>query len=103
GQIQGGIAQGLGQALLEQVAYDARGQLLTTSLLDYALPRAASMPPLQLDYLQTPSPLNPLGAKGVGEVGAVGAPPAIVNAVADALARARADALPSPLDKASPR
>jgi carbon-monoxide dehydrogenase large subunit len=86
GQIHGGIAQGLAQAVLEQVVYDASGQLLTSSLLDYALPRAGAMPPLWLDHRETPSPLNPLGAKGVGEAGAVGTPAAIVNAVVDALA-----------------
>ncbi|HLZ32209.1 MAG TPA: xanthine dehydrogenase family protein molybdopterin-binding subunit [Chloroflexota bacterium] len=85
GQVQGGIAQAVGQALTEQVVYDADGQLLTGSLGDYALPRATDMPPLRLDHTVTPSPSNPLGAKGVGEAGTNGCPPAIANAVMDAL------------------
>jgi carbon-monoxide dehydrogenase large subunit len=85
GQMHGGIAQAVGQALVEQVAYDADGQLLSGSLGDYALPRAADMPPILLDHTTTPSPLNPLGAKGVGEAGTNGCPPAIANAVIDAL------------------
>ncbi len=86
GQIVGGIAQGIGQALLERVVYDPSGQLVTGSLLDYAAPRARNMPALELYFRETPSPLNPLGAKGVGEAGAVGAPGAVVNAIIDALA-----------------
>ena len=85
GQVQGGLAQGLGQALLEQVVFSPDGQLLTGSLLDYAIPRADDMPPLVLDHTVTPSPRNPLGVKGVGESGAIGAPPAVLNAVVDAL------------------
>jgi carbon-monoxide dehydrogenase large subunit len=85
GQMHGGIAQAVGQALVEQVAYDADGQLLSGSLGDYAVPRAADMPPMLLDHTTTPSPLNPLGAKGVGEAGTNGCPPAIANAVIDAL------------------
>ena len=85
GQILGGIAQGIGEALLEQVIFDQSGQTLTASLMDYAVPRADTMPELILDHTETPSPLNPLGAKGVGEAGTNGCPPAIVNAVADAL------------------
>lgn len=86
GQIVGGIAQGIGEALLERVVYDADGQLLSGSLMDYALPRADDMPAFRLDRMCTPSPFNTLGAKGVGEAGTIGAPPAIVNAVLDALA-----------------
>ena len=86
GQIVGGIAQGVGEALLERVVYDADGQLLTGSLADYALPRADDMPDIRLDRSCTPSLFNTLGAKGVGEAGTIGAPPAIVNAVLDALA-----------------
>lgn len=86
GQIQGAIVQGIGQALLEQIIYDASGQLVTGSLLDYAAPRADTIPWLRLDLLETPSPLNPLGAKGLGEAGTVGAPAAVINAVVDALA-----------------
>jgi carbon-monoxide dehydrogenase large subunit len=86
GQIQGGIAQGLGQALYEEVVYDENGQLVTGSLMDYALPRAADLPRFDLARTETPTPVNPLGAKGVGEAGTIGSTPAIVNAVVDALA-----------------
>jgi carbon-monoxide dehydrogenase large subunit len=86
GQVHGGIAQAVGQALAERVIYDTQGQLLTGSLGDYAVPRAADMPPMLLDHTVTPSPHNPLGAKGVGEAGTNGCPPAIANAVMDALA-----------------
>ena len=86
GQIQGGIVQGLGQALYEEVVYDENGQLLTSSLMDYALPRAANLPRLNLARTETPTPVNPLGIKGIGEAGTIGATPAIVNAVMDALA-----------------
>ena len=87
GQIQGGIAQGLGQALREHCAHDPdNGQLLTGSFMDYALPRAADMPPLVLELDETqPCAHNPLGAKGCGEAGAIGAPMAVVGAVLDAL------------------
>jgi aerobic carbon-monoxide dehydrogenase large subunit len=86
GQVHGSIAQGLGQALLEDLRYGEDGQLLTGSLLDYALPTAATMPPLELGRTVTPSPHNALGAKGVGEAGCIGGPPSVVNAVVDALA-----------------
>ncbi|HEY2923313.1 MAG TPA: xanthine dehydrogenase family protein molybdopterin-binding subunit [Candidatus Binatia bacterium] len=86
GQVQGGIAQGLGQALYEGVVYDENGQLLTGSLMDYALPRAADLPRLQLARTETPSPVNPLGIKGIGEAGTIGSTPAVVSAVVDALA-----------------
>jgi carbon-monoxide dehydrogenase large subunit len=85
GQVHGGIAQAVGQSLSERVVYDTSGQLLTGSLGDYALPRAGDMPPLLLDHTVTPTPFNPLGAKGVGEAGTNGCPPAIANAVIDAL------------------
>jgi aerobic carbon-monoxide dehydrogenase large subunit len=86
GQIVGGLAQGIGQALLEHVRYGEDGQLMTGTFMDYAIPRADDMPPdLVLDRTVTPSPLNPLGAKGIGEGGACMAPPAIVGAVVDAL------------------
>ncbi len=85
GQIQGGIVQGLGQALFEEVVYDENGQLLTGSLMDYALPRAGDLPRLDLARTETPTPVNPLGVKGVGEAGTIGSTPAIVNAVVDAL------------------
>lgn len=85
GQIRGGFAQGFGEAMMEEVVYDADGQLLTGSLMDYALPRAADMPELTIHTTAHPSPLNALGAKGVGEAGTIGAPVAILNAVLDAL------------------
>jgi carbon-monoxide dehydrogenase large subunit len=86
GQLHGGIAQGVGQALWEGAVYDANGQLLSGSLLDYALPRASWLPSFELDETVTPSPVNPLGVKGVGEAGAIASTPAAVNAVLDALA-----------------
>jgi carbon-monoxide dehydrogenase large subunit len=86
GQVQGGLAQGIGQVLIERVHYDAAGQLLTASLMDYALPRADEMPAMTvlLDE-RAPCATNPLGAKGAGEAGAIGIPPALVAAVVDAL------------------
>jgi carbon-monoxide dehydrogenase large subunit len=85
GQIVGGIAQGLGGALLEHLVYDEQGQLMSSSLLDYAMPRATDMPNVDMQHMQIPSPLNPLGIKGLGEGGAVGSHAAVANAVADAL------------------
>jgi len=86
GQVHGGIAQGIGQALLEGCAYDENGQLLTGSYMDYAMPRADDMPFFAVDHsCQTPCTHNPLGVKGCGEAGAIGSPPAVVNAVVDAL------------------
>jgi aerobic carbon-monoxide dehydrogenase large subunit len=85
GQLTGGAAQGIGEALLELVVYGPDGQLLTGSLLDYAVPRADAIPSLELDRSETPSPRNPLGAKGVGESATVGTPAAIANAAVDAL------------------
>ena len=86
GQIVGGFAQGLGQTMLERIVYGEDGQLLTGTFMEYAIPRADDMPDLVVDRTVTPSPLNPLGVKGVGEGSACVAPPAIVNAVIDALA-----------------
>jgi len=87
GQIHGGVAQGVGQALMEQVVYDGEsGQLLTTSFMDYALPRADTLPDMLITSNPVPTKLNPLGAKGAGEAGTVGALPAVINAVLDALA-----------------
>jgi aerobic carbon-monoxide dehydrogenase large subunit len=85
GQIHGGIAHGIGNALIEEIVYDGTGQLVTGTLMDYALPRAADVPPLEVHHVVTPSPLNPLGVKGAGEGGTLPAPAAIANAVADAL------------------
>jgi carbon-monoxide dehydrogenase large subunit len=85
GQIQGGLAQGIGQALIEEVVYNSDGQLLTGSFMDYALPRATDFPRFELDHTVTPTPVNPLGAKGCGEAGTLGSTPSIVAAVVDAL------------------
>ncbi len=88
GQVHGGLAQGLGQALLENCVYDENGQLLSASYMDYAMPRAKDMPSFGVDHsCQTPCTHNPLGVKGCGEAGAIGSPPALVNAVIDALQR----------------
>ncbi|MXY38734.1 MAG: xanthine dehydrogenase family protein [Rhodospirillaceae bacterium] len=85
GQLLGGVAQGVGEAVLERIVYDADGQLLTGSFMDYGIPRAADMPPVTLERMETPSPANLLGAKGIGEAGAIGAPAAIACAVMAAL------------------
>jgi aerobic carbon-monoxide dehydrogenase large subunit len=85
GQVHGGIAQGAAQALFEQVRYDADGNNLTGSLATYAMPSAAELPSFETARMETPSPLNPLGAKGIGESGAIGSTPAVHNAVVDAL------------------
>jgi len=85
GQIHGGVAQGLGQALWEQAVYDESGQLITGELTDYALPKAHFMPWIESSHTETPSPVNPLGVKGVGEAGTIGCSPAVVNSVVDAL------------------
>jgi aerobic carbon-monoxide dehydrogenase large subunit len=97
GQLQGGVAEGFGEAFLEQVLYDAEGQLLTGSLSDYAIPRATNLPMLELSRTETPSPRNPLGMKGVGESGTVSAPPALANAIADALRPFGARDIPLPM------
>ena len=96
-QIHGGLAQGIGQALYEEVIYDQDGQLLTSTLMDYPLPIAGQVPNFVTELVETPSPLNPLGVKGVGEAGCIGAPPAIVNAVLDALAPLGIHAIDMPL------
>jgi len=85
GQLLGGLAQGLGQAMLERIVYDDEGQLLTGSLMDYAIPRADQMPPVELESLAESTQANLLGAKGVGEAGCIGVPAALLNAAADAL------------------
>ena len=85
GQVHGGLAQGIGQALLEKCVYDEQGQLLTGSYMDYTMPRADNLPNFTLDTHKVPAPDNPLGVKGCGEVGAIGSPPAVINAVIDAL------------------
>jgi carbon-monoxide dehydrogenase large subunit len=85
GQIHGGLAQGIGQAMIEEVVYNEDGQLITGSFMDYAIPRASDFPRFELDATVTPTPVNPLGAKGVGEAGTLGSTPCIVSAVVDAL------------------
>ena len=97
GQIHGGVAQGAGQALMERVVYEREsGQLLTASFMDYAMPRADDMPLFEVESNPVPTKLNPLGAKGAGEAGTVGALPAVMNAVVDALASAGAPAIDMP-------
>ena len=88
GQVHGGVAQAVGQALMERAVYDADGQLLTASFMDYCMPRADDFPPIAFETRNVPSTTNPMGLKGAGEAGTIGATPAVVNAVADALWRA---------------
>lgn len=90
GQVQGGVAQGLGQALMERIVYDAEGQLLSASFMDYAIPRATDLPALEVGLVEVPARSNPLGVKGAGESGVSGSLAAVMNAIADALARAGA-------------
>ena len=85
GQIHGGVAHGIGQALMEGAHYDAEGQLLTASYMDYCMPRADDLPSFKVDTIETPCPSNPLGIKGCGEAGAIAAPAAVINAVTDAV------------------
>jgi aerobic carbon-monoxide dehydrogenase large subunit len=85
GQVHGGLAQGIAQALLETLVYGDDGQLLTGSLMDYAVPHADDLPAFTTGETVTPTPFNPLGAKGIGEAATIGSTPAIVNAVVDAL------------------
>ncbi len=89
GQIHGGVAQGVGGALLEEMVYDEQGQLLTGTFMDYLVPTAMELPPIETVHLEYPSPRNPLGIKGIGEGGAISPPAAIANAVEDALAPVR--------------
>ncbi len=87
GQVHGGVAQGIGQAFMERTSYDPdSGQLLSASFMDYALPRAEDLPDIEVDLIEVPCETNPLGVKGAGEAGAVGSPPAVINALVDALA-----------------
>ncbi|MER9639391.1 xanthine dehydrogenase family protein molybdopterin-binding subunit [Mesorhizobium sp. M0239] len=85
GQVHGGLAQGIGQALLEGAHYDNSGQLLTASYMDYTMPRAGDLPSFKVSTSNTPCPGNPLGIKGCGEAGAIGSPPAVINAITDAI------------------
>ncbi|HLX59308.1 MAG TPA: xanthine dehydrogenase family protein molybdopterin-binding subunit [Ktedonobacteraceae bacterium] len=91
GQIHGGITQGIGQAMYEGAIYGDDGQLLTATLMDYAMPLAADLPSYQTDSTVTPSPVNPLGVKGIGEAGTIGSTPAVANAIVDALGVAHID------------
>ncbi|HEV8357218.1 MAG TPA: molybdopterin cofactor-binding domain-containing protein [Gemmatimonadales bacterium] len=86
GQVQGGVVQGLGEALQEMAVYDEQGQLLTGTMMDYAVPRASQMPAIETAHTVTPSPVNPLGVKGIGEAGTIASAACLVNAVCDALA-----------------
>ena len=85
GQVHGGVAQGIGQALYENAHYDESGQLITASYMDYTMPRADNFPEIKVGFTSTPATSNPLGAKGCGEAGAIAAPPAVMNAVVDAI------------------
>jgi carbon-monoxide dehydrogenase large subunit len=96
GQIQGGVAQGAGQALLEDVIYDSDGQLVTGTLQDYAIPHADTLPTITIDFSPVPSTTNPLGAKGVGEGGTVASTPTVMNAILDALAPLGVPDVPMP-------
>ena len=97
GQVHGGVAQGIGQALCEQAVYDENGQLITGELMDYAVPKASMIPWIESEHTTTPSPVNPLGVKGVGEAGTIGASPAVVNSVVDALSHLGVRHLDMPL------
>jgi carbon-monoxide dehydrogenase large subunit len=85
GQVHGGVIQSIAQALFEETVYGEDGQLQTASLVEYQIPSAADLPSIQLDRTVTPSPVNPLGVKGIGEAGTIAATPAVVNAAVDAL------------------
>ena len=85
GQVHGGVAQGIGQALMERVSYDEGGQILSASFMDYALPRAEDLPPILTASRPVPAKTNPVGAKGCGEAGCAGSLPSVMNAVVDAL------------------
>jgi carbon-monoxide dehydrogenase large subunit len=97
GQVHGGIAHALGQALYERIEYDEAGQLVTGTFVDYALPTAAELPSFETDRTETPSTVNSLGVKGVGEAGTIAASPAVTNAVIDALRPLGVDYINMPL------
>jgi len=109
GQVHGGIAQGVGQALLEGAVYSKEGQLVTGSMMDYTMPRAHDLPSFHVGLTETKSPSNPLGIKGCGEAGAIAAPAAVINAITDAIGTenlampATANAVWSALQGAKPR
>jgi aerobic carbon-monoxide dehydrogenase large subunit len=96
GQIHGGVAQGVGQALMESIVFDADGQLVTGSFQDYAMPRATDFPDLVSGLTEVPATTNPLGVKGAGEAGATGAPPAVIGAILDALRQLGIDHIDMP-------
>lgn len=100
GQLRGGMAQGIGEALMEQIVYDADGQMLTGSLMDYTLPRASTVPDVDLRKLETPTSANALGSKGVGEAGCIGVPATILNAAIDALRPIGVQTIDMPLTSA---
>jgi len=91
GQVHGGLAQGIGQALLEGAVYDGSGQLVTASFMDYAMPRADDLPSFKVDTTMTRCPSNPLGIKGCGEAGAIAAPAAVMNAITNAIGSEQID------------
>jgi carbon-monoxide dehydrogenase large subunit len=97
GQIHGGVVHAIGQALYEQIVYDSNGQLVTGSFVDYALPTAAEVPSFETDRTETPSPVNSLGVKGIGEAGTIGATPAVTAAVQDAIRPLGVDWIDMPL------
>ncbi|MGC1351490.1 MAG: molybdopterin cofactor-binding domain-containing protein, partial [Xanthobacteraceae bacterium] len=97
GQIHGGIAQGVGQALFENVVYEKSGQLVTGSFLDYGMPRADDFPFFTSEFVEIPATTNPLGIKGIGEAGTIAAPPTVVNAVLDAVRELGVEHLDMPL------
>jgi len=97
GQVHGAVVQGIGQALLEDMAYSPEGQPLAGSLMDYALPRADNMPSFTFETIETPSPITGLGVKGIGELPTLAAPPAVVNAVMDAISQTGVRHLDTPL------
>jgi carbon-monoxide dehydrogenase large subunit len=96
GQVHGGLAQGIAQALYEEAVYDDDGNLLTTTLADYLVPSAADLPHFTTDRTETPATTNPLGVKGVGEAGTIASTPAVVNAIVDALRPMGIDDVPMP-------
>jgi aerobic carbon-monoxide dehydrogenase large subunit len=97
GQVQGGLAQGIGQALFEHTVYEeGSGQLLSGSFMDYALPRADDLPPLDITLAELPTMINPLGVKGAGQAGCIAAPQTIINAILDALAPLGVDEIDMP-------
>ncbi|MFN2325804.1 MAG: molybdopterin cofactor-binding domain-containing protein, partial [Gemmatimonadales bacterium] len=100
GQVHGGVVQGIGEALQEMAVYDEDGQLITGTMMDYALPRASQLPHIETDHTVTPSPVNPLGVKGVGETGTIASGVTVVNAVLDALAPLGIKHLDKPLTAA---